>query len=128
MILISKEQVLKIHSSLIKETGGIDGIRDENLLDSALNSPFQTFDSKELYPEILDKAAQLSYSIIKNHPFLDGNKRIGTHIMLVFLVLNNTRLTYTQKELIDFGLKVADSSLSKGEIKNWIEKRTAKND
>ncbi|WP_298739156.1 type II toxin-antitoxin system death-on-curing family toxin [uncultured Treponema sp.] len=128
MILISKEQVLKIHTSLIKETGGIDGIRDENLLDSALNSPFQTFDSKELYPEILDKAAQLSYSIIKNHPFLDGNKRIGTHIMLVFLVLNNTRLTYTQKELIDFGLKVADSSLSKGEIKNWIEKRTAKND
>ena len=128
MILISKEQVLKIHSSLIKETGGIDGIRDENLLDSALNSPFQTFDSKELYPEILDKAAQLSYSIIKNHPFLDGNKRIGTHIMLVFLALNNTRLTYTQKELIDFGLKVADSSLSKGEIKNWIEKRTAKND
>ncbi len=128
MILISKEQVLKIHSSLIKETGGIDGIRDENLLESALNSPFQTFDSKELYPEILDKAAQLSYSIIKNHPFLDGNKRIGTHIMLVFLALNNTRLTYTQKELIDFGLKVADSSLSKGEIKNWIEKRTAKND
>ena len=128
MILISKEQVLKIHSSLIKETGGIDGIRDENLLDSALNSPFQTFDSKELYPEILDKAAQLSYSIIKNHPFLDGNKRIGTHIMLVFLVLNNTRLTYTQKELIDLGRKVADSSLSKGERKNWIEKRTAKND
>ena len=128
MILISKEQVLKIHSSLIKETGGIDGIRDENLLDSALNSPFQTFDSKELYPEILDKAAQLSYSIIKNHPFLDGNKRIGTHIMLVFLVLNNVKISYTQKELIDFGLKVADSSVSKDEIKNWIEKRTAKND
>jgi len=128
MILISKEQVLKIHTSLIKETGGIDGIRDENLLESALNSPFQTFDSKELYPEILDKAAQLSYSIIKNHPFLDGNKRIGTHIMLVFLVLNNVKISYTQKELIDFGLKVADSSVSKDEIKNWIEKRTAKND
>ncbi|MEE0887034.1 MAG: Fic family protein, partial [Treponema sp.] len=71
MILISKEQVLKIHSSLIKETGGIDGVRDENLLDSALNSPFQTFDSKELYPELSGKAAQLSFSIIKNHPFLD---------------------------------------------------------
>lgn len=126
MILISKEQVLRIHTSLIKETGGIDGIRDENLLDSALNSPFQTFDSKELYPEIPDKAAQLSYSIIKNHPFLDGNKRIGTHIMLVFLALNNVKISYTQKDLIDFGLKVADSSLSKDEIKNWIEKRTAK--
>lgn len=123
MILISKEQVLKIHSSLIKETGGIDGMRDENLLDSALNSPFQTFDSKELYPEFSGKAAQLSFSIIKNHPFLDGNKRIGVHIMLVFLVLNNVKLSYTQKELIDFGLKVADSSLSKDDLKNWIQKK-----
>lgn len=123
MILISKEQVLKIHSSLIKETGGIDGMRAENLLDSALNSPFQTFDSKELYPEFSGKAAQLSFSIIKNHPFLDGNKRIGVHIMLVFLALNNVKLSYTQKELIDFGLKVADSSLSKDDIKNWIQKK-----
>lgn len=123
MILISKEQVLKIHSALIKETGGIDGMRDENLLDSALNSPFQTFDSKELYPEFSGKAAQLSFSIIKNHPFLDGNKRIGVHIMLVFLALNNVKLLYTQKELIDFGLKVADSSLSKDDLKNWIQKK-----
>lgn len=123
MILISKEQVLKIHSSLIKETGGIDGMRDENLLDSALNSPFQTFDSKELYPEFSGKAAQLSFSIIKNHPFLDGNKRIGVHIMLVFLALNNVKLSYTQKELIDFGLKVADSSLSKDDLKKWIQKK-----
>lgn len=123
MILISKEQVLKIHSALIKETGGIDGMRDENLLDSALNSPFQTFDSKELYPEFSGKAAQLSFSIIKNHPFLDGNKRIGVHIMLVFLALNNVKLSYTQKELIDFGLKVADSSLSKDDLKNWIQKK-----
>lgn len=123
MILISKEQVLKIHSSLIKETGGIDGMRDENLLDSVLNSPFQTFDSKELYPKLSGKAAQLSFSIIKNHPFLDGNKRIGVHIMLVFLALNNVKLLYTQRELIDFGLKVADLSLSKDDIKNWIQKK-----
>lgn len=123
MILISKEQVLKIHSSLIKETGGIDSMRAENLLDSALNSPFQTFDSKELYPEFSGKAAQLSFSIIKNHPFLDGNKRIGVHIMLVFLALNNEKLSYTLKELIDFGLKAADSSLSKDDIKNWIQKK-----
>ena len=126
MILISKEQVFKIHTSLIKETGGIDGIRDENLLDSALNSPFQIFDTKDLYPEISDKAAQLSFSIIKNHPFLDGNKRIGVHIMLVFLTLNNIKLLYSQKELIDLGLKIADSSFSRDDIKNWIEKRVAK--
>ena len=126
MILISKEQVFKIHTSLIKETGGIDGIRDENLLDSALNSPFQTFDTKDLYPEISDKAAQLSFSIIKNHPFLDGSKRIGVHIMLVFLTLNNIKLLYSQKELIDLGLKIADSSFSRDDIKNWIEKRVGK--
>ncbi|MEE0886131.1 MAG: type II toxin-antitoxin system death-on-curing family toxin, partial [Treponema sp.] len=66
--------------------------------------------------------------IIKNHPFLDGNKRIGVHIMLVFLALNNVKLSYSQKELIDLGLKVADSSLSKDDIKNWIEKRACKND
>lgn len=79
--------------------------------------------SKELYPELSGKAAQLSFSIIKNHPFLDGNKRIGVHIMLVFLALNNVKLSYTQKELIDFGLKVADSSLSKDDLKNWIQKK-----
>ncbi len=128
MILISKEQILKIHTYLIEETGGIDGIRDENLLDSALNSPFQTFDKKDLYPEISDKAAQLLFSIIKNHPFLDGNKRIGIHIMLVFLALNNIKLSYSQKELINLGLKVADSSFSKDKIKNWIKERMSGND
>ena len=88
MNFFSNEWVLGIHSSLIAKTGGIDGIREYNLLDSSLKSIFQTFDGKELYPSILDKAAQLCYSLIEKYPFLGGNKRIGVHLMLIFLKIN----------------------------------------
>lgn len=120
MIFFTEEQVKKIHSILISKTGGLDGVREDNLLDSALKSPFQTFDSKELYPEIIDKAAQLCYSMVENHPFIDGNKRIGVHLMLIFLELNNVKINYTQKELIDFGLGIASGKISRDGIKEWI--------
>lgn len=123
MIFFTKAQVIKIHTNLIKASGGTDGLRDENLLDSALNAPFQTFDGKDLYPTVADKAVQLCYSIIENHPFIDGNKRIGIHLMLIFLELNNINLSYTQKELIDLGLEIASSAISKDEIKIWIARR-----
>ena len=77
MIFFESEQVIKLHSSLIAKTGGMDGVRDENLLDSALKSPFQTFGGNELYSDIFDKASKLCYSLVENHPFADGNKRIG---------------------------------------------------
>lgn len=86
---LTKEQVMLLHKELVKESGGSAEIRDEGLLDSALNAPFQTFDDAELYPTIIEKAARLGYSLIKNHAFVDGNKRIGTHTMLVFLSLNH---------------------------------------
>lgn len=95
MIFFDYEQVIKLHSTLISKTGGIDGVRDDNLLDSALKTPFQTFSGKDLYPEILDKASQLCYSLIENHPFTDGNKRIGVHLTLLFLKINNIELTYS---------------------------------
>jgi len=120
VIFFTEEQVKKIHSILISKTGGLDGVREDNLLDSALKSPFQTFDSKELYPEIIDKAAQLCYSMVENHPFIDGNKRIGVHLMLIFLELNNVKINYTQKELIDFGLGIASGKISRDGIKEWI--------
>ncbi len=97
MIILSKEQVLKLHTSLIKATGGSDGIRDEGMLDMALNNPFQAFDGKELYPSIQAKAARLCFRLVKNHAMLDGNKRLGTHVMLVFLALNGYKLSYSQK-------------------------------
>ena len=128
MIFFSDEQILKIHSSLISKTGGIDGVRDKNLLDSAIKSPFQTFGGKELYPTIFDKVAQLCYSLIQNHSFADGNKRIGVHLTLLFLKINDFELNYSQKELIDFGLGIASGKMSKDDVKKWlIEHRKEKN-
>ncbi|MFC2615752.1 MAG: type II toxin-antitoxin system death-on-curing family toxin [Treponema sp.] len=120
MIFFEYEQVVKIHRSLIEKTGGMDGIRDAQLLDSALKTPFQTFGGNNLYPDILDKASQLCYSLIENHPFVDGNKRIGVHLMLLFLKLNNIEVNYSQQELVDFGLDIASGKMSKNDIKGWI--------
>ena len=120
MIFFEYEQVVKIHRSLIEKTGGMDGIRDAQLLDSALKTPFQTFGGNNLYPDILDKASQLCYSLIENHPFIYGNKRIGVHLMLLFLKLNNIEVNYSQQELIDFGLDIASGKMSKNDIKGWI--------
>ena len=121
MIFFEFEQVTRIHSSLIAKTGGLDVIRDKNLLDSALKVPFQTFDGKDLYPDILDKATQLCFSLINNHPFSDGNKRIGIHLTLLFLEINNVQLNYVQQELIDLGFGIASSKLQKNDIRKWFE-------
>ena len=120
MIFFEYEQVVKIHRSLIEKTGGMDSICDAQLLDSALKTPFQTFGGNNLYPDILDKASQLCYSLIENHPFVDGNKRIGVHLMLLFLKLNNIEVNYSQQELVDFGLDIASGKMSKNDIKGWI--------
>ena len=104
---LSKKQILMLHTQLIQQTGGSDGVRDYNLLDSALENPFQSFGGEELYPTIQAKAARLGYGLIKNHCMIDGNKRIGTHAMLVFLVLNGIELKYTQKELYEAILDIA---------------------
>ena len=120
MIRLTKEQVLVLHSQLIKTTGGCDGIRNEGLLDSALESPFQSFGGEELYPSIQAKAARLCYGLVKNHAMLDGNKRIGAHAMLVFLAVNGYELEYTQKELSDLILYVADGKKGYEDILAWI--------
>lgn len=120
MIILSKEQVLKLHASLIKATGGSEGIRDEGMLDLALNNPFQSFGGKELYPSIQAKAARLCFGLVKNHAMLDGNKRLGTHVMLVFLALNGFELYYSQKELSDVILALASGNIGEKELLQWI--------
>lgn len=120
MIVLSKEQILFLHSQLIAETGGLDGIRDEGLLDSALNAPFQSFAGLDAFPSVQQKAARLGYGLVKNHAFIDGNKRIGAHAMLVFLALNRIELDYTQKELSDTILKVAAGEYSFHDLLKWI--------
>ena len=120
MIILSKEQVLKLHASLIEATGGSGGIRDEGMLDLALNNPFQSFGGKELYPSIQAKAARLCFGLVKNHAMLDGNKRLGAHAMLVFLALNGYELSYSQKELSDVILALAAGNIGEKEILQWI--------
>ena len=117
---LSKEQILMLHSQLIEEYGGSDGVRDYNLLDSALENPFQSFGGEELYPTLQAKAARLRYGLIKNHCMIDGNKRIGTHAMLVFLAINGIELDYTQKELYETILAIADGSLEYEDLLKWI--------
>ena len=120
MIKFNKRQVIMLHKQIIKETGGEIGLRDENLLESALLAPFQSFEHRDLFPSIQAKAARIGYGIIKNHPFLDGNKRIGAHLMLVFLCLNEIELTYRQDELIDIILMVASSKETYENLLDWI--------
>lgn len=120
MIILSKEQILKLHANLIKATGGSDGIRNEGMLDLALNNPFQSFGGKELYPSIQAKAARLCFGLVKNHAMIDGNKRLGTHVMLVFLALNGYELTYSQTELSNIILALASGDIGEKEILQWI--------
>ena len=120
MIRLTTKQVISIHSSLIEATGGTDGVRDMGLLESALETPFQTFDGKDLYPALIQKAARLGHSLVSNHPFVDGNKRIGIHTMLVFLAVNGIEIECTQKELIDVGLSLANGTMDAEKLLIWL--------
>ena len=120
MKLLSKRQILLLHEQLIRETGGIGGLRDEGLLESALTAPFQEFESFSPYPTIQQKAARLGYGLVMDHPFVDGNKRIGAHAMLTLLALNGIELAYAQKELTETFLSLAAGSLSYEDLLAWV--------
>ena len=120
MIKLTKEQILLLHTQLIETTGGSDGIRDMGLLESALESPFQSYGGEELYPSIQAKAARLCYGLVKNHAMIDGNKRLGCHVMLVFLALNGYDMKYAQKELSDLILDVAADRKQYEDILHWL--------
>ena len=120
MIILSKSQILKLHTQLIDEFGGVDGIRDMGLFESAIYAPFQVFGDTEAYPTLQEKGARLGYGLIKNHAFIDGNKRIGVHTMLVFLSLNGIYLEYSQDELIDVVLKVASGENDYDQFLKWV--------
>lgn len=121
MKTLSKSQILRLHSDLIRSSGGTDGVRDEGLLESALNAPFQTFAAQDLYPTVLEKAVRLGYGLICNHPFIDGNKRIGTHTMLVFLALNGIMLSYEDDDLISVILSVAAGKMNETALLQWMQ-------
>lgn len=121
MKMLSKRQILLLHSMLVAQSGGMHGLRDEGLLDAAINMPLQTFGGQELYPTILEKAARLGYGLIRNHPFLDGNKRIGTHAMLVFLDINNITFSYEDEDLISTILHVAAGAMDCNAFLEWLK-------
>ena len=120
MILLTKNQILLLHKQLINHYGGTHGIRDEALLNSAISAPGQTFDGKDLYPTVQDKAVRLCYGLIQNHPFYDGNKRIGALALLITLDLNHITLTATNTELTDIILSVASSRASVQDMLVWV--------
>jgi len=121
--MIQIEEVLNIHDILIDKFGGIHGIRDYNALESAINRPFMTFDQQDLYPSPTEKAAALIESLISNHPFLDGNKRIGYVLMRYFLLGNGFDISAPQSEKFEFVIKIAQGKSNFDQIKNWISDR-----
>ena len=121
MIKIDVNNALTLQKLVIELTGGTAGIRDNTLLDAALNSAFQCFDNKELYPSIEEKGARLGFNLVSNHAFVDGNKRIGLLVMLTFLEINGIKLSFTDDELIKIGLALANGKMKYENILNWIK-------
>ncbi len=111
MIKFSKEKALLLHQLIVQETGGSIGVRDEGLLESALVTAFSGFGDQEFYPTKEEKGVQLGYSLISNHAFVDGNKRIGVYVILPFLEVNGIRLDCTNEDIVKIGLGIADGSM-----------------
>ena len=120
MIRFSKDKVLLLHKLIEEETGGGVGVRDEALLESALESAFASFDGVDLYPTKEEKGARLGFALISNHAFVDGNKRIGMYVMLTFLEVNGIRLDCTNEEVATVGLAVADGSMGYEALRDWV--------
>lgn len=120
MIKFSREKVLLLHQIISQVTGGDPNLRDVGLLDSALESAFQTFDGRELYPTKEEKAARIGYSLISNHAFVDGNKRIGMYVLLTFLETNGIKIHPSEKEIVRVGLSVASGEMKYEDVLEWI--------
>lgn len=121
MIKFSQEKVLLLHRLIAQETGGDAGVRDYGLLESALESAYQTFDGIELFPSKEEKAAKLGFSLISNHAFIDGNKRIGMYVMLAFLEMNGIHISPSDDDVIRLGLDVASGNAGYENILDWIK-------
>ena len=124
MIKFSQEKVLLLHQLITQETGGDPGLRDIGLLDSALESAYATFDGIDLYPSKAEKAARIGFSLISNHAFVDGNKRIGMYIMLTFLEVNGLKARPTNAEVVRVGLAVAAIKIKYEELLSWVREVT----
>ncbi|MCD5414080.1 MAG: type II toxin-antitoxin system death-on-curing family toxin [Clostridiales bacterium] len=117
---ISIDNVVLFHQKIIRTSGGSGGIKDKTLVDAALNRGLGTFDGKDLYNTDIEKISAITHSLISNHPFVDGNKRIGVSVMLILLQLNNIKIQYQQSELVDLGLGIASGRYKYEAIVVWL--------
>jgi death-on-curing protein len=124
VITLSKDHIKSLHTRLLNATGGMEGIRDETLLDSALMDAFQTFDGAELYPSTTAKIARMAYGLVCNHPFVDGNKRIGMYVMLILLKLNRIDVVFTDDDIIRLGLELAMGKINDKHLLTAILERS----
>ena len=120
-MILDQNIVIGIHQRLIEKTGGRTGIKDINLLNSAISSIYQTFDGKDLYPSVIEKAARLCYQLNKNHAFIDGNKRLSMHMLALFLRMHDIDYRPSNKEVIDIGLSLASNEMSYEALLEWIK-------
>lgn len=121
--MIALKEVLLIHRQVIAHFGGTLGVRDYDLLESAIERPFMTFGGKELYPKIEDKVSAILESIVKNHPFLDGNKRMGYILMRYLLLKEGKDIRATKEEKYSLVISVAEGRITFEEIRDWIRDR-----
>lgn len=126
MRYLTPHKVLFIHDQVVKRTGGSHGVRDLGLVESAVYRPQATFDGNDLYIGIFDKAAALLQSLLKNHPFVDGNKRTALTASGLFLRLNGYKLINAKKEEVKFAIRVDNQHLDISEISNWLQKHSKK--
>ena len=123
MIMLTKAQIERLYEKMVDATGGLWGLRDEAALDSALSVAFQTFDGVELYPSTVAKIARIAYGLVSNHPFMDGNKRIGTYVMLVLLELNHINADFSDNDVIRIGLELASGTMNDTQLLDLILER-----
>jgi death-on-curing protein len=120
MRYLSLIEVLELHEAVIASSGGAGGLRDIGALESAISQPRLTFDQADLYPDIVSKAAALCHSLVMNHPFVDGNKRVGHAAMEVFLILNGLQIDATVDEQDRSILDLASGRLPREELTAWV--------
>lgn len=121
MSYLTLNEVLELHDLLLLQSGGTVGVRDIGALESAITQPVMTFGETELYPSLVKKTVALAYSLIQNHPFVDGNKRIGHAAMEVMLVLNGYEIEADVNEQEKIILSIASSQMLREELVNWLE-------
>jgi death on curing protein len=122
-VYLSIEQILKLHRDQLVAYGGGTGLRDRGLLESAIARPAMTFGGDDLYPDMPSKAAALMHSLVLNHPFVDGNKRVGAHAAIVFTMANGCDFLATPDELIDMTLAVAEGKVAVEALTIWFRQR-----